>query len=444
MHLAKTLSGEGHEVTIVEKCPDSDLAIYDKIDCLLIPGNGQSEEILLQAGVVKSDLLIAVTDNDEVNLTAAKIAKAYGVPQVVARVVDTDYFKTGHKLTPQHFGVDFLVRPISVTAHDIVNMIQHSNATEAFEFARKEVTFACYTIKPESPLVGEKMKAIFENYSKIGGKLVSSTRNKKMVFPREDMEIAAGDTLAFICKHSSLISLERYLGHSSGKKKSLFVLGGGRIALEVVKRLSHKNYVIKIIDRSKERCEELTEALRNSLVLCTDDRDIETMKSEGIAKADFFLAMTPDDQTNILTGLLAKQLGVNSAICIVDNMDYIHLATSLGINSSVNPRLAISSAILKYLRGDNVRSLAMLEHVEAEVIEFVLGGDSSLLGTTIINLKFPEGVRICAIVRHSGQVIFPGGKDIFSERDHVILLCRSDSMSKVEPLFAKKIVADES
>jgi trk system potassium uptake protein len=424
-----------------------DSSIYEKIDCLLVTGCGQSEEVLNKAGIASSDLLIAVTDNDEVNLIACKIAKEHGVAQVVARVQSVDYFKTNHKLEPAHFGVDFLVRPISVTAHDIVNMIHHYNATEAFEFARKEVIFVCYTIKADSPLAGIKVDKIFEKKDDLGSRLVSITRDHKMSFPKEEMEILEGDTLAFVCRHSSMLSLEKYLGYSSDQKKSVFLLGGGRIAVEVAKRLSHKNYILKIIDRSQERCEELTEILRNTLVLCTDNRDVETMKSEGIDKADFFLAMTPDDQTNILTGLLAKQLGVNSAVAVVDSMDYIHLATSLGINASVNPRLAISSAILKYLRGDNVRTLAMLEHVEAEVIEFVLDNDSSLLGTPIGALKFPEGVRICAIVRNKGQVIFPIGSDTFLEQDQVVVLCRSDSMSKVEPLFAKKAVktvADES
>ena len=256
------------------------------------------------------------------------------------------------------------------------------------------------------------------------------------IVPRGDDLIQAGDTVFLVCHKKDLPSVNYLFGIKEEEKtRHIFVLGAGRVGAVLADRLSRSGYRVKVIDRNVEHTTALAQKLSNVLVLHTDGTDTDTLKSEGIEKADAFIAVTQDDQSNILCSLLAKKHGAKRAIALVNQQEYIHLAPSLGVDASVSPRLATAGAILKYVRKGDVLNMAMVEQANAEVLEMVIHEGSKNLRRPLAELDIPRGANIGAIVRGS-EVIIPGGKDEILPEDHIIIFALPEAITHVEQFFS--------
>ncbi len=436
-HIASRLSKDGHDVTVVERDVEKGNLLRDKLNALVVQGSGSSAEILEKAGISKTELFIAVTDIDEVNLVSCILAKAYNVPNKIARVKNDEFTNNESKINAKALGIELLINPQQVVANDICSAVFYSNATEVAEFAGGEVIFLSYPISKESPLADLTLQEIGEKRKNLQLVLTAINRDGETIIPHGSHKIKAGDSVSLVCKKKDIVSIRKFFGLKADDIDKVFILGAGRVGHKVAARLSSDKRSVKVIDRNPVHCEALEKdkTLDNVLVLCSDSTDVETLKNEGVDKADVFIAATQDDQANILGALVAKRCGVKRTIILVNNPELVQLAPSLGINLCISPRLATASAILKFIKGDNVFSIAMLEQIDAEVIEFKLTEDSKILDKPIHSLQIPEGMIIGAIVRDT-EIIIPHGGDQLLTGDHVVVFALESFITKVEKFFS--------
>lgn len=432
-HLADRLSKEGHDITLVETNLDHVTYLQDRLNCNVIQGHGSSAAVLEDAGIQSAELFIAVTNVDEVNMMACILASEYGVPRKIARVNSSEFLSSGGMLNAEKLGIQLLINPPSVVGEEIAKMVSYSDTVEVAEFADGQVLFLGYGISKDNPFVGMSLKDLGWTQESARIVVTSIVRQDKTIVPTGDDVIQEGDTVYLVTKRNSVPHIRSVFGYESRRDKNIFILGAGHVGYEVARRLADGEHRVKVIDRDETHCKEMAESLEGVLVLNTTSTDVETLKSEGISRGDVFIAVTDDDQSNILGSLLAKRMGIKRAICLVNQQELKGLASSLGIEVTISPRLSTASAILKYIRGGNV--LSMIEQSDAEVLEIQLPSEAKFLNKPIHSIGIPTGVIIGAIVR-GNHALIPGGGDELKSGDRVILFTLLNSVSKVEKFFS--------
>lgn len=434
-HIAERLAREQHEVTVIEKDAQSARHLRGKLDALVIHGNGASTDILERAGIAHAGLFIAVTDQDEVNLIACLLANDYNVSRIVARIRTLQYSKSEWKRNAEKLGIDLMINPESVVAEEIVNTVSYTAAAEVAEFAGGRVVFLGYPIGAGSPLIGISMRTLGEIRGLYRMLVTGISRDDQTIIPRGEDVVELNDTLYFVCNKRDLPAITDLFGFEERVTKNVFVLGGSHVGSEVAARLAAMTYRVKIIERDPQICQELAEKLTAVTVLNTMGTDVETLINEGLEKVDVFIAVTQDDQSNILCSLLAKRHGAKRAIALVDEPKYVSLTPSLGLDVCISPRLATASAILKYVRSADVVSMAVIEQSDSEVIEFSISADSRLLGRPLKQLSMPPGAIVGAIVR-ADDAIVPTGDDQFMAGDHVVVFSLPEVVTELSKLFS--------
>ena len=436
-HTADRLSREGHDVVVIEQNANVEHLLQEKVNALVVHGSGASAEVLQEVGTADADLFIAVTDLDEVNIVACIIAKQLGVKRIMCRVKSGHFSAGKGTFDASKLGIDLIINPETVVADEIVNIIAYTSATDVAEFANGRVVFLGYRIKPDNELVGLSMRDLGAMRGVYRLVVTAIARGDETIVPRGDDSIQADDIVYLVCHKRDVPAVNYLFGIKTETTRSIFVLGAGRVGSVLTEKLLEHGYKVKVIDRNPENTEALAQKHDDILVLQTDGTDIDTLKSEGIDKADAFIAVTQDDQSNILCSLLAKKHGAKRAIAIVNEQVYVHLTQSLGIDACISPRMATAAAILKYVRRGDVLSMSMVEHANAEVLEFVLHADSHNLGVPLQDLEVPRGANLGAIVR-GADVIIPGGKDVLKAEDHIVIFALPGAIQEVETFFSGK------
>lgn len=434
-HIADRLSKEKHDVTVIEKSLEKERLLKTKLNAMVILGSGANVDVLESAGIAQADLFIAVTDLDEVNLVACMLANEYQVPHITARIKSLEYSKPGWQRNAAKLGIDLLINPQNVVADEICNIVAHTAATEAAEFANGRVVFLGYPIGKDSPLAGISLKELGGIRGIYRLVVTAIQRNHETVIPRGADVIERGDTVYFVCNKRDLGAVNYLFGFEKEETKTIFILGAGRVGAAVASRLAALKYRVKVIDRNPQHCADLAQTLDNVLVLNTEGTDVDTLKSEGIADGDVFIGATQDEQTNILCSLLAKSYGVKRGIALVNQPQFVTLAPDLGIDACISPRMATAAAILKYVRRGEVLSMAMVEQSDSEVLELILPADSDVAHRPLRSIHVPRGAIIGAIVRDD-KVIIPSGDDHLEPDDHVIVFTLPEAVGRVEKFFS--------
>jgi trk system potassium uptake protein TrkA len=434
-HIAERLSRERHDVTVIEKDARYARQLNNKLNALVLEGNGASAEVLEKAGISDVEMFIAVTDLDEVNLIACLLAHDHGVPRIIARLKTLEYSKAEWKRNAERLGIGLIVNPQSVVADEICSTVAYTAASEVAEFAHGRVVFLGYPVSATSPVAGVSMRTLGEIRGLYRMVVTAINRGGQTITPRGEDTIEPGDTLYFVCSKRDLPAITDLFGFEERETKNVFVLGGGKVGSEVASKLASLRYRVKIIERSLEDCEELAATLEDVHVLNTTGTDIETLINEGLEKVDVFIAVTPHDESNILCSLLAKRHGAKRAIALVSQPKYVALAPSLGLDVCISPRLATASAILKNVRAAEVVSMAVIEQSDSEVIEFSIAHDSTVLGQPLRTLSIPDGAIVGAIVRGETAIV-PSGEDQFEADDHVIVFSLPEAVAAVSRFFS--------
>ncbi|MFH1680076.1 MAG: Trk system potassium transporter TrkA [Candidatus Eisenbacteria bacterium] len=434
-HIAGHLSEQGHDIAVIERNPDKHRVLKEKVNALLVLGNGSSAATLEKAGVAETDLFIAVTDQDEVNLVACLLAREYKVPRIIARVKTLEYIRSDGKLNAEKLGIDVFINPDAVVAEEICKIAAHPAASEMVEFAGGQVLFIGLQVRPENPVAGVTLAELGEIRGLYRLVVTAISRGDKTIIPRGEDMIQAGDTIYYVCNRSDLASIDYLFGLEKQEAKNVFVFGGGRVGYLVARELARSGSEVKVIDRNPDQCRLIAADLEKVLILNTDITDVDTLESEGIRDADVFIAVTQDDSANILYSLLAKQRGVRRAIALVNHPVLLNLAPNLGVDACISPRLATAGEIIRYVRKGEVLSLAMVERSGAEVAEFIVPSSGRIVKKPLKDLDFPSGAIIGAVVR-GDKILIPRGDDHLEPGDHAVVFTLPGSVTQVEKFFS--------
>jgi trk system potassium uptake protein TrkA len=434
-HIAERLSREGHAVTIIEKNRHKEQLLTSKLNALVIRGSGASAEVLEQAGIARADLFIAVTDQDEVNLVACLLAHEQGTKRIVARIKGLEYTTAEWAQNARKLGIDLLIGPQKVVAEEIFRIVSYTAASEAAEFADGRVVFLGYLIGAANPLAGIALKEIAGIRGIYRMLVTAIARKHETIIPRGDDTIQPGDIVYFVCNKRDLPAINYLFGLEEQATRKVFILGGSRVGQALASKLSALGFNVKLIERDAECCQRLAEEFDQVAILNTEGTDVDTLKHEGIEDCDAYVAVTENEQTNILCSLLAKSYGAKRAIALVDRHEFVALAPSLGVDACVSPRLATASAILRYVRPTGLASLATIEHSNAEVLEIVMPAHSPILKRPLKEIDVPAGVIIGVIVRGE-QVIIPSGEDHLEPADHVIVFTLPEAITRADRFFS--------
>ncbi len=426
--IAQSLSNEGHSIIFIDNREEVLHEVRNSLDVLTILGDGSSHRVLEEGGVKESDFFTAVTNDDRVNIMASLLAKTYGVPKVIVRISDPQ--QLDNPLLLKEKGL-YTVYPEKVVADKIAQLIEVPFASLSEIFGEGRVQLLKLEVKKGSVLEGKKLSELEKLSSWI---LIALLRGEKLTIPRGDTLIQAGDYVIGLGIKEALKELEGLVGSSEPRTKRVIILGGGRIGYYLLKELSDRGISLRLIEISPQRSLELAQELSNVLVFKGDGTSGEVLKEAGIEEADFFVALTGDDEINVLASLCAKNLGCKKVIILSRKTDYTPIVERVGIDVAISPPLAAASEVMRYIRREKVLSLSLLEEGKGEILEVLVKQGSKIAGKTLRDTTFPEKALIGAIVREH-NIIIPQGDTTILPDDRVIVLTQPQAVKKVEKLF---------
>ena len=435
LHLAQQLAHENHDVVVIEQDRERARLTQDFADVLVIEGNGASLTTLEQAGITKTDLLLAVTSHDEVNLMACLSAAQYEVPKRIARVSKPDYYDHTGILPMERLGVDLMINPERECALESYQLLQSGAAAEFAQFENGLVQLIGVRVKPGAPVAGKRLLEIGKGVRDVHALVVAIARRGETIIPGGATRIEEGDQVFILGEPRHMPDVLPLAGYDRFDLRRVIIAGGSREAWFLAHMLEEHKIGCTLIESNRARALELSEDLRKTLVLHGDATDLELLEMEGVGDADGFVAYTGSDETNLLSCLLAKNLGTHRVISLIKRFNYIPLVARVGVDAAVSPRMAAVNAIMSHVRRGSVLAVATLKGTAAEGIEFNVSHRFPHKGTPLSELRFPTGSLIGAIIR-GDTVIIPGGTDCIHAGDRVVVFVLPGARQKVEKLFA--------
>lgn len=431
-HLAKMLSGNGHDITVVDKNPKALDDVGSLSDIITIEGDSTTFATLRKASVRKCDLFIAVNHEENDNIVAATLAKQLGAKKSIARIDNEEYLEPNNKEIFIEMGIDYLFYPEKVAAAEVINLLGHTSTTEYVDFSSGKLSLVVFRLEPTSPLIGRKL-AGFAGEVQLAYRTVAISRGGQTIIPRPDECFMDGDTVYVISRQDAVHEVMEYSGQSSIEIKNMMILGGSRIGIQIAAALQD-DLNVKLVDYSADWAYRLAEILERTLIINEDGRNTEAMMEEGLSNMDAFVAVTGRSETNILTAMLAKRLGVKKVIAEVENMNYINLAESIGIDTIINKKLVTASNIFRFTMSTDVQAIKCLTGSDAEVLEFIVKPNSPATKSRIRDMGFPDDAIIGGIVRGDKVFIAVGNTEI-NAYDRVVVFAMRGSVSRVGRYF---------
>ncbi len=437
--LAENLVSEDNDITLVDNNPEHLANLQDKHDLRVVIGSASFPSVLREAGATDADLLVAVTNSDEINMVASQIAYTlFHTPTKIARIRSAEYLREKEKLfNPDVIPIDHIISPENLVTEDIVRLINYPGALQVAHFANKKISVVVCKAYYGGPLVGYAISALREHLPHIDCRIVSIFRQDKAIRPQASTIIEAGDEVTFICATEHVKAVMSELQRLERPYKRIMIAGGGNIGLSVAQKLEN-HCTVKLIERNAERAAQLAEKLSNTLVFHGDASDYSLLFEEQIENMDVFISLTSDDEANIMSALLAKRLGAKKVMVLIQRMAYINLIQGGAVDIVVSPQQATISALLGYVRKGDIINVSSLRHGAAEALEAVIHGDetsSNIIGRKVSELKLPNTALIGAILRN-GEVIIARKDLIIQDNDHVVVyLADKKQVSEIEKLF---------
>lgn len=430
--IAQLLSNENHDVVIIEQDEERTQLVDQVLDVQVISGNGASWKVLESAGVRHADMVVAVTELDELNMIACLLSKQYGVKTTVARVRNTEYVETPHFSPESLLGIDLIINPERVTALEIAKIVANPEALNVDYYSQGRVQLLELLIDEESPLAGVKINTLDSSKYVI----VAIARKHRTIVPTGSDSIHAGDHIYIVANTHDMPEVLKSIGIHRRRVENVIILGGGRTGCYIAQILEKKRLPvnIKIIEKDLKRAREVTHLVKNALVINGDGSDLDLLESENVGQADMYIAVSNDDKLNLLSSLIARNLGVPKTIAKVKRSDIMPLMQQVGVDVVFSPRLLTAGAILKYIRRGDIISVTVLGEEQAEMIELVVQPGSVAVDKELCKIRFPKGSLLGAIVR-GDTVIIPTGKTVIRAGDQLMVFTLPASIHKVERLF---------
>lgn len=431
--LAKQLSSENNDIVAIDLDHDRLHYTDQMADILTIEGSSTSIKILEDAQIDKADLLVAVTSSEEVNIATAILGKKLGAKKTVARISNAEYLDPRHGVNFSELGIDFMIYPEELAALETVNLINRTAATDIIEFENGKLQVIGLKLDKNAPVIHKTLSEISNQYSSFDFRVVAIYRNFRTIIPKGNDKFLPNDQIFVISKSEALETVLKLAGKENIKFDNIMILGGGKIGRRVASLLSNK-MTVKLIDSNPEKAFELADELPNTLIIQGDGRDIDLLAQEGIIDVDAFIAVTEDAETNIITCLMAKHLGVKKVIALVDKVEYVPLTQTIGLDSLINKKLIAANNIVRFIKKGEIISYSSLEGIDAVVMEFVAQPGSKITEETLADSDFPKDAIIGGYIRKNESFIALGSSKI-NAGDKVVVFSLPEAVSKIEKFF---------
>lgn len=436
--VAESLVSEQNDITVVDVDAGRLRALQDRLDLRTVAGSASHPSVLVEAGIEDADLLIAVTQSDETNLVACKLAaRMFNVPRRVARIRANAFLDDKLVLGADGFEVDLSICPEQVLTDYIVKLVEFPEALQVLDFADGRVSLVAVRAYQGGPMVGRPVKDIRAHIPNIDTRIVAIFRRDGAILPEGDTVIEDGDEVFCLAAADDIRQVMKELRRMDQPVKRVMIAGGGNIGLRLARALE-SGYSVRLIEHNKRRCDELAARLNRALVLNGDATDEELLEQENIAEMDLFVAVTNDDENNIMSCLLAKRLGARRVVALINRRSYVDLLQSGQIDIAISPAQATIGKLLAHVRRGDVVAVHSLRRGAAEALEAVVHGDRDscrLTGRRVDEIELPAGATIGAVVR-GGDVMMAHHDTRIEAEDHVIVFVTDKkTLPRVEKLF---------
>ncbi len=435
-HLAKLLSYESHDITLIDL--DSERLTYaaNKIDIRTIKGSATSISVLKDANIKIADLVIAVTANEAINITISVLGKRLGAKRTIARINNSEFIDNKEEINFSEFGIDELISTEELATNEIKMMLNQAAFNHMHEFDEGQLTLLGIFLSKTAPFVGMSVKEAAATFPELHFMpiAIQHEHSDEIKIPRGNTIFKDGDLAYFITLKEGVNELYKLTGKIKEHVRNVMILGGSNIGKRTAKELCNERLHIKILEVDKNRALELADELPNALVVYGDGRDVELLEEENIGEMDVFLAATESSETNIMACLVAKSKNVKKTIALAENIDYSKLSHSIGIDTIINKKLLAANSIFKHIRKGDVLEIATLNNLNAELLEFKVRENSKITQKIIRELNFPLEATIGGVIRNGIGIIALGDFKI-EAGDKVVVSCLADALSKVEKFF---------
>jgi trk system potassium uptake protein TrkA len=433
MQLSKRLSQEKHDITMVDLDPQKVKRAGEQLDALVIEGHGCSYRVLERANIRGMDILAAMTNDDEVNILACQLAKKLGVPSTVARVRNPEFTMPDFALSHEELGVDVMIHPEKETADAVVRLIRQSSATDVIEFAEGKIQLLGVRLEKDSPLLNVPLIELGRLYGDPPLRIVAINRNQRTLIPNGNDELSPGDQVFVICDPDYIPTFITMTGKKDTRIENIMILGGGLIGQFIATSLG-KDMNVKIIESNVGKSEEIAEVLPHTLIIHGDGTDYDLLAAEGIVDMDAFIAVTGDDETNIIATLLVRHMRIPRTIALVNKMDYLPITGTIGMDAVVSKQLLTVNAVQRYIQHQQVASIASIPGIDAQLIEFIAKAEYRITRKPLKDIHFPKDAIVGAVM-HGDDLIIPRGDTRIQADDKVVVFTLPSALGDVERQF---------
>lgn len=435
-HLAKLLVDDNHDITMIDKSAERLAKASEIADILTVCGNPTSISVLQAAKVDKTDLFVAVfPDKDQnVNIVSALLAKELGAKKVTARVNTSEYLSYENKSLFTQLGIDMLFYPERMAAYEIADIVRESGMTEFVQFGHGKLQLIEIKLDEESPLIGREISDFVYPIEHLPFRIVAISRGEGTLIPKRDSKMRLGDLVYVMALRDTVNDALKEAGKREKIVKSVFIVGGGPLGEMLAAKLEKTIPSIKIIEKDRRRCEELSQILEKTMVINGDWRNTDWLYEEEIQRCDVFVATTDDSETNIMTCAAAKKMGVPKTVAEVENIEYIKLAEGMGVDAVINKKILSASRIFRFTLTDKIRSIKYLSESDAVALEYIVHPGSPVTKAKVKELPIPPDAIIGGVIRGNESFIAYGDTQI-AAYDHVIVFTLPASLKEIDKLF---------
>ncbi len=437
--IAERLSAEGNDVAIVDTNGALVQRVNDVLELRAIQGNAAHPDVLASAGAHEADMLIAVTLHDEVNMVACEVAHTiFDIPTKICRIRAQTYLEPqwSKLFARESMAIDYVISPEIEVANAVLRRLEQPGAFETVSFADDRIVVLGIACGPECPIIDTPLTQLSDLFPDLPAVTVALVRNGRLFIPHGKDQILLGDDAYVITPREQVARTLQIFGHEETQGRRVVIAGGGNIGLFVARKIeeTQPNVRVKVIEMSRARAVEIAEKLERTVVLHGSALSEDVLREAEVGLADTLVAVTNDEQANLLTSALAKQLGCRSSLCLINSPNYAGMIRSLGIDAQINPRTITTSRVLQHVRRGRIRAVHSILNGAGEVLEAEVLETAPILGQPLKELTRTEGLRFGAVLR-GGKVLMPSGALELEIKDRVVLFARADAVREVEQLF---------
>ena len=433
-NIAKSLSKEDHAITVIDINPQKCLRVQNSIDAKVIEGDGTSQRLLGNIEMEKADYVLALTRIDEVNLVASQIASKMGAKHVICRLRNTEYIHEEAVISPSDFNISYVTYPEMAAKNDIGHIIKKGSEDEVHEFKDGRINMIGFHLELDSPLIGRTVSEIELSNPYIRHKLVLIYRDDESFIPHSNTTYQKNDYIYMVAKSENISEVQKMTGNPNYEIENIMILGCGKIGRLLAKSLQD-NYRVTLIEKNKNKAKEYSSKLSKTLMLSGDGLDVDFLESENIEDIDCFIAVSENEQTNLLSSMIVKDFRVKQIIMHITTTNYYKVIKKMDIGIVISKNISAVNEILKYIRTEqeNVK-ISRYEDLDVEAVELIVTEDSNYISKGYALSDIPNNVTLCSIIRND-DIIIPNSKTTILANDELLLFLKPRDIKTVESLF---------